>query len=72
MLVLSLDIQAEPVILNYMKELMEEIKALQSRLENCGGGKIVITSGKFDISLGKEHEEDESTDVEMLRAMFNA
>jgi hypothetical protein len=56
-----------------MKELMEEIKALQSRLQNCGGGKIVITSGKFDIALGKEHEQDaERVDVETLKATFNA
>ena len=39
-----------------MRELMEEIKALQWRLQNCGGGKITITSQGFDIKLGKEHE----------------
>ena len=39
-----------------MKELMEEIKALQWRLQNCCGGKITITSNKFDIALGREHE----------------
>jgi hypothetical protein len=43
-----------------MRELMEEIKALQSRLQNCGGGKITITSNKFDIALGKEHEDKSS------------
>ena len=41
-----------------MKELKEEIEALQWRLKNCGGGKITITSEGFDIRLGKEHEED--------------
>jgi|TARA_R110000824_G_scaffold55138_4_gene152018 hypothetical protein len=40
-----------------MKELKEEIEALQRRLENCGGGKITITSKGFDIRLGKEHED---------------
>jgi len=40
-----------------MRELKEEIEALQLRLQNCGGGKIVITSNGFDIRLGKEHEE---------------
>jgi hypothetical protein len=39
-----------------MRELMEEIKALQWRLQNCGGGKITITSEKFDIALGKDKE----------------
>ena len=39
-----------------MRELMEEIKALQCRLQNCNGGKITITSQGFDIKLGKEHE----------------
>lgn len=39
-----------------MKQLMEEIKALQWRLQNCGGGKITITSEKFDIALGKDKE----------------
>ena len=68
-----LDIQAQPVILNYMKELMEEIKALQLRLQNCGGGKITITSEKFDIALGKEHEQDsDGADVEMFKAIYNA
>tara|TARA_B100000475_G_C14876394_1_gene264186 strand:+ start:216 stop:434 length:219 start_codon:yes stop_codon:yes gene_type:complete len=72
-LVLTLDKQAQPVILIYMKELMEEIKALQSRLQNCGGGKITITSEKFDIALGKEHEQDaEKVDVEMIKTMYNA
>ena len=42
-----------------MKELKEEIEALQRRLQNCGGGKITITSEGFDIRLGKEHEIDE-------------
>ena len=42
-----------------MKELKEEIEALQRRLQNCGGGKITITSEAFDIRLGKEHESDE-------------
>lgn len=56
-----------------MKELMEEIKALQSRLQNCGGGKITITSEKFDIALGKEHEQDEDgADVEMFKAIYNS
>jgi len=56
-----------------MKELMEEIKALQWRLQNCGGGKITITSEKFDIALGKEHEQDaEKVDVEMIKTMYNA
>jgi len=40
-----------------MRELKEEIEALQLRLQNCGGGKITITSESFDIRLGKEHEE---------------
>jgi hypothetical protein len=39
-----------------MKELLEEIKILQARLENAGGGKITITSTNFDIRLGPEHE----------------
>ena len=52
---------------------MEEIKALQWRLQNCGGGKITITSEKFDITLGKEHEQDaEKVDVEMIKTMYNA
>ena len=56
-----------------MKELMEEIKALQLRLQNCGGGKITITSEKFDIALGEEHEQDsDGADVEMFRAIYNA
>ena len=40
-----------------MRELKEEIEALQWRLKNCGGGKITITSKGFDIRLGKEHED---------------
>jgi len=56
-----------------MKELMEEIEALQSRLKNCGGGKITITSEKFDIALGEEHEQDaERVDVETIKTIFNA
>ena len=43
-----------------MKELKAEIEALQWRLQNCGGGKITITSEKFDIALGKEHEDNKS------------
>jgi hypothetical protein len=39
-----------------MRELKEEIEALQRRLLNCGGGKITITSEGFDIRLGKENE----------------
>ena len=56
-----------------MKELMEEIKALQSRLQNCGGGKITITSEKFDIALCEEHEQiDDRIDVEMIKKTYNA
>lgn len=39
-----------------MNELIEEIKTLQARLENAGGGKITITSTNFDIRLGPEQE----------------
>jgi hypothetical protein len=39
-----------------MKELLEEIKTLQARLKNAGGGEITITSTNFDIRLGPEHE----------------
>ena len=44
--------------------IKKEIEALQRRLENCGGGKITITSEGFDIRLGKEHEEEEHEEKE--------
>ncbi len=39
-----------------MKDLLKELQALQARLKRVGGGKIVITSTHFNISLGIEHE----------------
>ena len=53
---------------------MEEIKALQLRyLQSSGRSSADITSEKFDIALGKEHEQDsDGADVEMFKAIYNA
>ena len=32
------------------------INDLQTRLQNCGGGRIIITSDNVSIRLGREHE----------------
>ena len=39
-----------------MKELQNIINDLRSRLQACGGGRIIITSDNVSISLGREHE----------------
>lgn len=44
-----------------MQELLQELQALQTRLTQAGGGKIVITSQDFTIRLGAEHESTNST-----------
>ena len=57
-----------------MKELQEMINDLQARLQNCGGGRIIITSDSVSIRLGEEHEDFEvqenGTDVEMYNQMW--
>ena len=58
-----------------MKELQDIINDLQTRLQNCGGGRIIITSEDCSIRLGEEHEDfellDTEVDVEMHTQMFN-
>ena len=44
-----------------MEELLQELQALQTRLTQAGGGKIVITSQDFTIQLGAEHESTNHT-----------
>ena len=44
-----------------MQELLQELQALQIRLAQAGGGKIVITSQDFTIRLGAEHESTNHT-----------
>lgn len=44
-----------------MQELLQELQALQTRLAQAGGGKIVITSQNFTIRLGAEHESTNRT-----------
>ena len=57
-----------------MKELQEMINDLQARLQNCGGGRIIITSDSVSIRLGEEHEnfevQENETDVEMHNQMW--
>ena len=57
-----------------MKELQETINDLQARLQNCGGGRIIITSDSVSIRLGEEHEhfevQENETDVEMYEQMW--
>ena len=47
-----------------MKELQEMINDLQARLQNCGGGRIIITSDNVSINLGREHEYFEIQDTD--------
>jgi len=47
-----------------MKELQEMINDLQARLQNCGGGRIIITSDNVSIRLGREHEYFEIQDTD--------
>ena len=57
-----------------MKELQEMINDLQARLQNCGGGRIIITSDSVSIRLGEEHEnfevQENEVDVEMYNQMW--
>ena len=57
-----------------MKELQEMINDLQARLQNCGGGRIIITSDSVSIRLGEEHEnfevQENGVDVEMYNQMW--
>ena len=57
-----------------MKELQEMINDLQARLQNCGGGRIIITSDSVSIRLGEEHEnfevQENEVDVEMYSQMW--
>ena len=57
-----------------MKELQEMINDLQARLQNCGGGRIIITSDSVSIRLGEEHEnfevQENEVDVEMYEQMW--
>jgi hypothetical protein len=57
-----------------MEELQETINDLQARLQNCGGGRIIITSDSVSIRLGEEHEDFEvqenEPDVEMYNQMW--
>jgi hypothetical protein len=47
-----------------MNELQEMINDLQARLQNCGGGRIIITSDNVSIRLGREHEYFEIQDTD--------
>lgn len=40
------------------------INDLQARLQNCGGGRIIITSDNVSINLGREHEYFEIQDTD--------
>ena len=57
-----------------MRELQEMINDLQARLQNCGGGRIIITSDHVSIRLGEEHEnfevQENGVDVEMYEQMW--
>ena len=57
-----------------MPELQEIINDLRSRLQACGGGRIIITSENVSIRLGKEHEsfevQEAQPDVEMYNQMW--
>ena len=57
-----------------MEELQNTINDLQARLQNCGGGRIIITSDSVSIRLGEEHEDFEvqenGVDVEMYNQMW--
>jgi len=57
-----------------MQELQEMINDLQARLQNCGGGRIIITSDSVSIRLGEEHEnfevQENEVDVEMYNQMW--
>lgn len=50
------------------------INDLQARLQNCGGGRIIITSDSVSIRLGEEHEnfevQENEVDVEMYEQMW--
>lgn len=42
-----------PIKESFMKEVHDLIKELQARLQNAGGGEILITHKTFAIKLGE-------------------